>query len=215
MRRKDWLMGSRNKSKPPKVKNRRLAGGPAVKPWVYEFYMEKVKQLCETEGLPKNCLPTVLERFAQAGYDPSLNGIKEWKAFKEELTPEPTNGHHPNSHGWRHIAWTWIVSANGDIELVSPEAEQRTGLKVSGDNWAQLIYPDDLAESINAFVTGLEKQQAWEVIHRVRQANGKFRWMHSRGKLRPPEKGKFSGFFGQARYLSEEEIKTKGLPSAN
>lgn len=106
------------------------------------------------------------------------------------------------------IAWTWTTFANGDIEWVSDEAEKVTGLKVTGDNWKELIHPDDLEKSNRVFYSAIQNQTPWQVDHRVRMADGSYAWIRSKGTLRPRNNGEFNGFFGQATFMSAAQIKT-------
>jgi PAS domain S-box-containing protein len=53
--------------------------------------------------------------------------------------------------------------------------------------WGSFIHPDDREESEKAFLRAIETAESYNVIHRVRRADGEYRWHQTRGEpLRDP-----------------------------
>jgi PAS domain S-box-containing protein len=55
--------------------------------------------------------------------------------------------------------------------------------------WLSFIHPDDREESAKAFFRAIETGESYNVIHRVRRADGEYRWHQTRGEpLRDPDR---------------------------
>ena len=48
-----------------------------------------------------------------------------------------------------------------------------------GDGWFQVPHPDDLPAMAEAWTRALRSGEPYDVEHRVRLADGRFRWMRS------------------------------------
>jgi PAS domain S-box-containing protein len=80
-----------------------------------------------------------------------------------------------------HVA---IMTPAGEVELVN-----RPGLEYFGKTLAELqgwatsdaVHPEDLPQAIAAWRRSVETRQQYDVDHRLRRADGAYRWFHARG----------------------------------
>jgi PAS domain S-box-containing protein len=62
--------------------------------------------------------------------------------------------------------------------------------------WESFIHPDDLEETAKALLRAMDAGESFSVVHRLRRADGEYRWHHARGEpLRDPE-GKIIQWYG-------------------
>lgn len=76
------------------------------------------------------------------------------------------------------------MSAAGDIQLVNKPILDYTGRSVEElQDWANTdtVHPDDLAHVIAAWKHAIETANLLEYEHRLRRADGAYRWFHLRG----------------------------------
>jgi PAS domain S-box-containing protein len=62
--------------------------------------------------------------------------------------------------------------------------------------WASFIHPDDREESAKAFFRAIELGESYNVIHRVRRADGEYRWHQTRGEPLCDPYGKIIQWYG-------------------
>src|SRR6266853_1433974 len=76
----------------------------------------------------------------------------------------------------------WTMTANGDVELVNQQMLDYFGKTLSElKEWTTFLHPDDRAR-VTAYWRGtIESGQAYEVEHRLRRADGAYRWFQARG----------------------------------
>jgi PAS domain S-box-containing protein len=71
--------------------------------------------------------------------------------------------------------------------------------------WLSFIHPDDREESAKAFFRAIETGESYNAIHRVRRADGEYRWHQTRGEpLRDPD-GKIIQWYGLSIDIDERK----------
>jgi PAS domain S-box-containing protein len=71
--------------------------------------------------------------------------------------------------------------------------------------WLSFLHPDDREESAKAFFRAIETGESYNVIHRVRRADGEYRWHQTRGEpLRDPD-GKIIQWYGLSIDIDEQK----------
>jgi PAS domain S-box-containing protein len=93
----------------------------------------------------------------------------------------------------------WSTSPTGEPTHNSQRLLEYVGVsheEFSNRGWKSFIHPDDREESAKAFFQAIEIGESYNVIHRVRRANGEYRWHHTMGEaLRGPD-GKIIQWYG-------------------
>ena len=71
--------------------------------------------------------------------------------------------------------------------------------------WESFIHPDDREETAKAFARAISSGESYSAIHRVRRADGEYRWHHSMGEpLRDPQ-GKIIQWYGLSIDIDERK----------
>lgn len=80
-------------------------------------------------------------------------------------------------------AVVWIAKSDGRIHEVVNCGQSGEHQAVALDTgWLQLIHPEDQAKTIKAREEALPEKRSYEVVHRIRQADGSFKWKRSTGQ---------------------------------
>jgi two-component system, sensor histidine kinase and response regulator len=93
-----------------------------------------------------------------------------------------------SEYRWRSLSETlpllvFTAAADGTIEYLGTQATEYTGRteqEMLGSGWAESIHPDDLERTGKSWFEALEKEQIHEVQHRIRRADGEYRWFTTR-----------------------------------
>jgi len=90
------------------------------------------------------------------------------------------------------------LNASGEVEFINRQILEYFGKPGTElKNWARIgaIHPDDLPRVIEAHNNAIKGGQTYESVHRLRRADGKFRWFQVRGLPVRDSKGPGSGWY--------------------
>ncbi len=93
----------------------------------------------------------------------------------------------------------WFARADGAVTFYNGRRARYGGLEPEPSGiyeWAPIVHPDDLAETLNAWHRAVQQGTEYECEHRVRMADGSFRWHLSRAL--PLDTGSSLMWFGTA-----------------
>ena len=84
----------------------------------------------------------------------------------------------------------WSTSPAGEVTHISQRVFEYSGLHIEDfldQRWKQFIHPDDYEDTAKAFAKSIQTGESYNVVHRLRRADGEYRWHHARGEpLRGP-----------------------------
>jgi len=84
----------------------------------------------------------------------------------------------------------WSVSPTGATTHLSQRCLEYCGVPLEelvNRGWEGFIHPDDLKETVTAFARAISTGESFRAIHRLRRADGEYRWHHAMGEpLRDP-----------------------------
>jgi PAS domain S-box-containing protein len=93
----------------------------------------------------------------------------------------------------------WSISPTGETTHLSQRVLEYCGAPLKeliNHGWERFIHPDDREETAKALIRAISSGESYSVIHRVRRADGEYRWHHSMGEpLRDPH-GKIIQWYG-------------------
>src|ERR1700744_5770452 len=102
----------------------------------------------------------------------------------------------------------WSTSTTGEPTHNSQRLLEYVGAsheEFVNRGWESFIHPDDREESAKAFFRAIETGESYNVIHRVRRADGEYRWHHTRGEpLRDPHE-KIIQWYGLSIDIDEQK----------
>jgi PAS domain S-box-containing protein len=79
----------------------------------------------------------------------------------------------------------WVTGPGGEVTKVDQRALDYTGTRLEDFlhlGWDKLIHEDDLSGAINAFSHAVKSGTSYESVHRLRRADGEYRWHRSLGE---------------------------------
>jgi PAS domain S-box-containing protein len=85
----------------------------------------------------------------------------------------------------------WSTSPTGDLTHLSQRILEYFGAPFEefvSSGWERFIHPDDLDETAEAFFRAIQTGESYNAVHRLRRADGEYRWHHVRSEpLRDPQ----------------------------
>jgi PAS domain S-box-containing protein len=93
----------------------------------------------------------------------------------------------------------WVLDAQGAVIEASPRWEAITGQamrEAMGDGWLAVLHPDDAPRTLEAIRRTLASGLPIDIDYRVRQIDGQWKWMRSRGAPRFSPSGKIVNIYG-------------------
>lgn len=102
----------------------------------------------------------------------------------------------------------WASSPTGEITHISQTALKYSGLRFDDFlnlGWKQFIHPDDFEDAAKAFFHSMETGESINVVHRLRRADGEYRWHHARGEPLRGSDGKIIQWYGLSTDIDERK----------
>ena len=112
-----------------------------------------------------------------------------------------------------------IMSATGKVEAVNRQVVDyfgRSAAEMKGWSTSDAVHPDDLPGAVSAWMHSIETASAYDVDHRLRRADGVYRWFHARGLPLRDAEGRVLRWYVlltdiDDRRRTEEELREKEL----
>lgn len=102
----------------------------------------------------------------------------------------------------------WSISPTGKTTYLSQRVLEYCGAsseELIDRGWERFIHPEDREETTKAFDRAISSGESYSAIHRLRRADGEYRWHHSMGEpLRDPQ-GKIIQWYGLATDIDERK----------
>jgi PAS domain S-box-containing protein len=79
----------------------------------------------------------------------------------------------------------WSASPDGEPTHLNQRVLDYSGLRLENFlnlGWEAFIHPEDFPETAKAFFHAIQTGESYEVAHRLRRADGQYRWHHARGE---------------------------------
>ncbi len=108
----------------------------------------------------------------------------------------------------------WSANPDGEPSYLNQRVVDYTGRSLTDFaklGWTQLIHPDDLDETVKAWTQAVKSGSSYHVKHRLRRADGEFRWFLVRGEPLRNAEGRVVQFFGLDVDITEQEQLTREL----
>lgn len=122
--------------------------------------------------------------------------VTERKRAEEELRE--------SEHKLRQIIETvpsllWSLGPEGEQTRLNQRALDYIGVRFEDLvrlGWQKFLHPDDLAETAKAFSYAIQTGTSYEAVHRIRRADGEYRWHHARGEPLRDQQGRIVQWYG-------------------
>ena len=102
----------------------------------------------------------------------------------------------------------WAASPTGEVTQISRRLREYSGWPLESFfnlGWEKFLHPDDFEETAKAFFRSMQTGESFSSDHRLRRADGEYRWHHAMGEpLRDPE-GKIIQWYGLSIDIDERK----------
>ena len=102
----------------------------------------------------------------------------------------------------------WSASPGGELVHINRKVREYSGLSLEefrNLGWETFLHPEDFEETAKALSRSVQTGESFSVIHRLRRADGEYRWHHARAEaLRDPE-GKIIQWYGLSIDIDERK----------
>jgi PAS domain S-box-containing protein len=79
----------------------------------------------------------------------------------------------------------WSTAPDGEPTHVNERILDYSGLRLENflnRGWKEFVHPEDFLETARAFFHAIQTGEPYEAVHRLRRADGQYRWHHARGE---------------------------------
>ena len=93
----------------------------------------------------------------------------------------------------------WSTAPDGEPTQLNQRILDYSGMQFEDylhGGWEALIHPDDFPETARAFYHAIQTGTSYQVVHRLRRADGEFRWHHVRGEPLRDRQGRIIQWYG-------------------
>lgn len=100
----------------------------------------------------------------------------------------------------------WSLGPEGEQTRLNQRALDYIGVRFEDLvrlGWQKFLHPDDLAETAKAFSHAIQTGTSYEAVHRIRRADGEYRWHHARGEPLRDEQGRIVQWYGLSVDIDE------------
>jgi PAS domain S-box-containing protein len=114
-------------------------------------------------------------------------------------------------------AMLWVSDVGGECNYLSRGWYEYTGQNEAeglGYGWLEAVHPADRANARQTFVSANAEQKPFELEHRVRRADGVYRWVIDAGRPRFGPGGSFDGFIGSVIDIHDRKLAESRLDLA-
>ena len=102
----------------------------------------------------------------------------------------------------------WSTSPSGQTTHLSQRCLEYCGVPLEelvNRGWERFIHPDDLEETAMVFARAISSGESYSAIHRLRRADGEYRWHHAMGEPLRGADGKIIQWYGLTIDIDERK----------
>jgi PAS domain S-box-containing protein len=102
----------------------------------------------------------------------------------------------------------WSLGPDGEPTYANQRILDYVGLRLEDFRnriWQRFLHPDDLAETVRAFDHAIQTGTSYEAVHRLRRADGEYRWHHVRAEPLRDREGRIVQWYGASIDIDERK----------
>ncbi len=101
---------------------------------------------------------------------------------------------------------SWTALPDGQLNRVAPRWFEWTGTTGLGESWAEGLHPEDRERTFEAWARSVASGEPYDVEHRVKFVDGRYRWARSRAFPRRDAKNEIMLWYGTTEDIHERKI---------
>jgi PAS domain S-box-containing protein len=102
----------------------------------------------------------------------------------------------------------WSTGLDGEPTRVNQRMLDYSGMRLEDfkhHGWEAFVHPDDFPEAARTFYHAIQTGTSWEAAHRLRRADGEFRWHYARGEPLRDRQGRIIHWYGLTVDIDERK----------
>lgn len=103
----------------------------------------------------------------------------------------------------------WTAQPNGEVDYYNQRWAEFSGMSTQagqGWGWQPVLHPDDAQPTLEAWTKAVQSREIYACEHRIRRADGEFRWHLSRGFPLRDDQGQIIKWFGTATDIHDQKL---------
>ncbi len=108
----------------------------------------------------------------------------------------------------------WTCRPDGDCDYLSRQWVEYTGVAEDeqlGDRWVEALHPDDRERTMACWRAALDGRAPYDIEHRIRAADGTYRWFQARGLPLRDELSRIVKWFGTCTDIDDQKRAEEAL----
>ena len=100
----------------------------------------------------------------------------------------------------------WSAGPDGELTQINQRVLDYCGMRFEDfkhRGWETFLHPDDFPETAKAFSHALQTGTSYQAVHRLRRADGEYRWHHTRGEPLRDRQGSIIQWYGLSVDIDE------------
>ena len=105
-------------------------------------------------------------------------------------------------------AFLWSTGPDGEPTHINQRVLDYSGMRLEDfrrGGWEVFLHPDDFAETAKAFGHAIQTGTSYEAVHRLRRADGEYRWYRARGEPLRDGQGNIIQWYGLSVDIDERK----------
>ncbi len=105
-------------------------------------------------------------------------------------------------------AFLWSTGPDGEPTYINQRVLDYSGMRLEDfrrGGWEVFLHPDDFAETAKAFGHAIQTGTSYEAVHRLRRADGEYRWYRARGEPLRDGQGNIIQWYGLSVDIDERK----------
>ena len=102
----------------------------------------------------------------------------------------------------------WSTGPDGEPTHVNRRVLDYSGMRFEDfmhGGWEAFLHPDDFPETAEAFYHAIQTGTPYQAVHRLRRADGEYRWHHARGEPLRDRQGRIVQWYGLSVDIDERK----------
>jgi PAS domain S-box-containing protein len=111
-------------------------------------------------------------------------------------------------------AFLWSTGPDGEPTHISQRVLDYSGMRLENfqlGGWEAFMHPADFPETAKAFYHAIQTGTSYEAVHRLRRADGEYRWYHARGEPLHDRDGRIVQWYGLSIDIDERKRAEQAL----
>jgi PAS domain S-box-containing protein len=108
----------------------------------------------------------------------------------------------------------WSAAPDGQPTYINQRILDYSGLSLQSFQnlgWKEFLHPEDFPETARAFYNSIQTGDPYEAEHRLRRADGQYRWHHARGEPLRDREGRIIQWYGLSVDIDDRKCAEQAL----